>query len=491
MSNDVKNVSRQRPSAFYEDLESLLIGEMRKQPVLLDIRVKLAELYSQTRRVSDFVQLARETRALIKEPKKSVEWSRIVSMGRMLQPNEPLFSELSDDAIEFVASRPANEAPSYSRIGDDARFKKPLQDLAAAYEEIRKDPRFLAELDLEMMQSAGYPSPLEPARRLSEYLGGAQIYLKRDDIGIRQSHLTSVIVGQALLAKRMGKKTLVATSGNGHSGVLVASIAAKLGMGATIFMNMEQMQIQRSNVFRMWLCGADVQEVDPKSRTGPDIRKAAFDHWARFAAETFLVMGLDAGPHPYPMMMLEFTSLVGRECRRQMYAHTKKAPDVIVARSGENADAIGLFPPFLKAPNTRLVCVSAADSLEGLDLAAAGPKNPSVLNPVQQRLTMNEQQRAARILEGMDYPRVVREQAWLKATGRVEYVETQSVAAKKAIGDLSRCEGIIPAIETAYALAWACQAASGMSRDQTVVVFLGENVEKNIWEIGKAMGVPL
>jgi len=487
--NDVKDVSKQQPSAFYEDLESLLIAEMRKQPTKLDVRLKLAELYSQTRRINDFIQHARLTQVLIKEPKKSDEWRRIIAMGRALKPDEPLFSEAHDDVIKFDAPQSSAEAPTHSRIGDEARFKKPLQDLADAYEEIRKDSRFLAELDSEMMQSAGYASPLEPARRLSEHIGGAQIYLKRNDIGVRQSHIASAIVGQALLAKRMGKKTLVTASGNGHSGVLLASVAARLGMNVVVFMSMEQMQIQRTNIFRMWLCGADVQEVDPKGRSGGDIRKAAFDHWARFAADTFLVMGLDAGPHPYPMMMLEFTSLVGRECRRQMFAHTKKAPDIIVARAGENADAIGLFPSFLKAPATRLVCVGAADSFEKED-DAANAKNLSIHQRLQP-LSSSEQQRATKILEGLDYPSVAREQAWLKATGRIEYVKTQSVAAKKAISDLSRLEGIIPAIETAYTLAWAFQTAATMTRDQSIVVFMGESVEKNIWDIGKAMGVPL
>ena len=491
MPNDVKDLSKLQPSAFYEDLESLLLEEMRKHPTQLEVRLKLAELYSQTRRAADFIQLARQTQSLIKDPNKSDEWRRILSMGRVLQPDEPLFSQSHDDAIKFVMAQPGgNDAPAHSRIGDEARFKKPLQDLADAYEAIRKDSRFLAEIDIEMMQSAGYPSPLEPARRLSEHIGGAQIYLKRNDIGVRQSHIASAIVGQALLAKRMGKKTLVTASGNGQSGVLLASVAAKLGMTVVVFMSMEQMQIQRTNIFRMWLCGADVQEVDPKGRSGGDIRKAAFDHWARFANDTFLVMGLDAGPHPYPMMMLEFTALVGRECRRQMYSHIKKAPDVIVARAGENADAIGLFPPFLKAPATRLVCVGAADSFETEDAAAANAKNVAIQQRLQP-LSASEQHRATRILEGLDYPSVAREQAWLKATGRIEYVKTQSAAAKKAISDLSRFEGIIPAIETAYALAWACQTAATLPRDQSVVVFLGEQVEKNIWDIGKAMGVPL
>lgn len=481
----------QQHSAFYEDLESLLRKEMRQNPAALDARLKLAELYSQTYRVADFIQHARETRTLIKDLKNSQEWRRIATMGRALQPNELLFSESGADVIEFDGARPtaANEVSNHSRIGDEARFKKPLQDLATAYEEIRKDARFLAEFDNEVMQTTGHPSPLEPAKRLSEFIGGARIYLKRADMGSQISHITNAIVGQALLAKRMGKKTLVAASHNGRSGVLLASIAARMGLKAVVFMQAEQIQIQRSNVFRMWLSGADVQEIDPKGRAGTDIRKAAFEYWARFTNDTFLVMGLDAGPHPYPMMMQEFTSLIGRECRRQIHAHIKKAPDILVTRAGENADAIGLFPSFFKATATRLVCVGAADSFINVE-ATTGLKRPGV-NPGQHLLTSLEEKQATRILEGMDYPSVARETAWLKASGRVEFVKTQSAAAKKAIQDLSRCEGIVPAIETAYALAWACQTAATMSREQNIVVFLGESVEKDIWEIGKAMGVPL
>lgn len=478
-----------QPRAFYEDLEGLLKQEIRQNPAAMETRLRLAELYSQTYRVADFIEHARATRALIKDLKNSPEWRRIATMGRALQPNELLFSESTADVIEFDGGRSASDVAVHSRIGDEARFKKPLQDLAAAYEEIRKDTGFLAEFDLEVMRTTGHPAPLEPARRLSEFIGGAQIYLKRADMGNQLSHITHAIVGQALLARRMGKKTLLFASHNGRSGVLLASIAARMGLKAVVFMNAEQIQIQRSNVFRMWLSGVDVQEVDPKGRGSTDIRKAAFDYWAKSSSDTFLVMGLDAGPHPYPMMMQEFTSLIGRECRRQIHAHIRKAPDVLVTRGGENADAIGLFPSFLKATATRLVCVGAADSFINVDVAA-NLKRPGAIAG-QHLLTTQEEKNASRILEGMDYPSVARETAWLKASGRVEFLTTTSAAAKKAIQDLARCEGIVPAIESAYAVAWACQTAAKMSREQNVVVFLGENVEKDIWEIGKAMGVPL
>ena len=476
-----------KPSAFYEDVETLLKQEIRQNPSALDARVRLAELYSQTYRSSEFVQHARETRAVIKDPKTSPEWNHIATMGRRLQPNDLLFSASGDDVIEFDGGRP-DAAPVHSRIGDEPRFKRPLQDLAAAYEEIRKDARFLAEFDHEVMQTVGQPTPLQPARRLSEYIGGAQIYLKRADMSSHLSHIAYAIVGQALLARRMGKKALVMASPDGRSGVLLASIAARMGLKAVVFMHPEKMQIQRSNVFRMWLSGAELLEVDPKGPAARDIRKAAFDHWARSTSDTFLVMGLDAGPHPYPMIMQEFTSHIGRECQRQIYAHIRKAPDILVTRAGENADAIGLFPAFLKAGSTRLVCVAAEDSFVLPD-APSSVQRPGAL--AQYPLSMREEKQAARIMEGMEYPSLARETAWLKASGRVEFVKALSGAAKKAILDLSRCEGIVPAIETSYALAWACQAAAKMSHEQNVVVYLGENVEKDIWEIGKAIGVPL
>lgn len=476
--------------AFYEDLEKLLQQQLKQQPHLLDLRLKLAELYYETRRVEEFVRGARQMRNYVSNPGKSEEWRKVTSMGRMLAPAESMFNEAPGDSIPFIASTAAAQKAAYSRIGDEERFKKHLQLLADSYEEIRKDPRFVSELDMELMQTAGHPSSLQPARRLSQHIGGAQIFLKREDLGARVATLTSAVVGQAPLAKRMGKKTLVAASGNGRSGVLIASIAARLGLDAVIYMDAEQKRLQASNVFRMWLMGANVTEADLKRYKTADLRNAAFDHWASNARDCFLVMGLDAAPHPYPMMTLEFASVVGRECRRQLNLQTRKIPDLLVARAGNNADAIGFFPPFLKASATRLVCVEGADTFED-DSSRSRRSAAANFSPLDQPLTMQERQQAAVIMEGMDYPRVTREHAWLKASGRVEYVRTTPAAAKRAISDLSRHEGIITAIQTAYAMAWACQAAKEMSREQTIVVLLAENVDKNIWEIGKAMGVPL
>jgi len=473
----------QDTGAFYDDLEKLLAQQIARQPQSLDLRLRLAELYYETRRVQPFLEQARQMHAQIRDPADSEPWRKILSMGRMIAVTDPLFAEAPiGDRIEFVGARATAPKLAYARIGEEERFRKPLAEIAEAYETVRKDPRFIAELDNEMMQSAGHPSSLQFAARLSDQLRGARIYLKREDINTQPSHLLAAVLGQALLARRMGKKSLVAFSPTGRSGVVVASVASRLGLQAEIFMDSEQMQVQAGSVFRMWLMGAHVNEGGLGRKREGGARKEVWDHWQRNSADSFLVMGLDAAPHPYPMLTLEMASIAGRECRRQLYAINKKAPDLLVARAGDNADAIGLFPPFLRAAGTRLVCVEAQDDLGETTAPQGGSTQP---------LTLKEQQRAAAIMEGMDYPRTTREHAWLKASGRVEYVKGAVAAAKKAVYDVSKHEGVIPAIQTAYALGWACQEAARMNPEQTVIVMMAESVDKNIWQIGKAMGVPL
>lgn len=481
--------SSQKPSSFYDDLEKLLVEQISTQPNLMNLRLRLAELYYETRRTDDFLHQARQMRALIKPGVKAEEWRKMVSMGRMIADHDPLFLEVSSDAsIEFITPKTVAAQVRYTRIGDEERFRKPLQNLSEEYEKIRQDSRFINELDSELIQSAGHPSSLQPARRLSQHLGGAQIYLKREDIPAQSSHMTAAVVGQALLARRMGKQTLVASSPNGRSGVMIASVAARLGLKALIYMDVEQMKLQSSNVFRMQKMGAKVTGADTRRHQSPDIRHAAWDHWGNNLGECFLVMGLDAAPHPYPMMTLEFASAAGRECQRQLYSLSKKIPDLLVARAGDNADAIGFFPPFLKAPTTRLVCVDVQDHL---DEFAGGLSAKDDSSSHAHQLTRQEQQRAAVIMEGMDYPRVTREHNWLKASGRVEYVKASTTAAKQAISDLSLYEGIIPAIQTSYAMAWAFQEAAKLTPEQSVIIMMTEKVDKNIWQMGKAFGVQL
>lgn len=473
---------QQDAGAFYDDLEKLLVQQISRQPQLLDLRLRLAELYYETRKLSAFLQQARYMHGQIRNAADSEEWRKVLSMGRMLAASDPLFAEAPvGDKIEFIGSRSITPKQAYARIGEDERFRKPLAEIADGYEAVRSDPRFLAELDSEMIQSAGHPSSLQFAARLTANLGGARIYLKREDINTQPSHLLAAVLGQALLAKRMGKKTLIAFSPTGRSGVVVASVASRLGLQAEIFMDSEQMQLQASSVFRMWLMGAHVNEGGLGRKRDGGARAEVWDFWARNSADSFLVMGLDAAPHPYSMLTLELASIAGRECRRQLYAIDKKAPDLLVARDGDNADAVGLFPPFLRAATTRMVCVEAQE-----DLGEVAPQGNST-----QPLNLKEQQRAAAIMEGMDYPRTTREHAWLKASGRVEYVKGTVAQAKRAVYDVSKHEGVIPAIQTAYALGWACQEAARMRPEQSVIVMVAESVDKNIWQIGKAMGIPI
>lgn len=479
----------QKVGAFYEDLERLLKEQISKQPELMDVRLKLAELYYETQQADQFVRQARQMRSYVKDPNKSEEWRQVASMGRMLAPDADIFRESSGDSIAFIVPKMAAQAQSYKRIADEERFKAPLQRVAEAYEEIRKDRRFMAELDMELIQSAGHPSSLQPLLRLTKRLGGARVYIKREDLAPRYTHIHAAVLGQALLARNMGKKVVVASTRNGHSGVLVASIAARLGLEAVIYMDAQQMSLQKSHVFRMWLTGAQVIEADMKRHKTNDVRRAALDHWGSNERESFLIMGLDAAPHPYPMMTMEFASVIGRECRRQLHSQEKRMLDLLVARAGENSDAIGAFPPFLQAPNTRLVCVETSDSLH--DATSAPNVKKEGFDSIGNLLSLDEQHRATQILEGMEYPRVTREQAWLKSSGRVEYVKTTAASARKAIKDMAEQEGIVPAIQTSYAMAWAFQAASRMQPEQSVVIMMSETVEKNLWDIGRAMGVPL
>lgn len=469
--------------AFYDDLERLLREQIAKQPQSLDLRLRMAELYYDMRKVPAFLEQARFIQRHIHGAVESEEWRKVLSMGRMLVPGDALFATAPiGDKIEFIGSHSAAPKQAYVRIGEEERFRKPLAEIADAYEAVRKDPRFLAELDSEMIHSSGHPSSLQFAARLTANLGGARIYFKREDINSQPSHLLAAVLGQALLAKRMGKKTLYAYTPTGRSGVVVASVASRLGLQAEIFMDSEQMQLQAGSVFRMWLMGAHVNEGGLGRKRDGGVRHEVWDFWARNSADSFLVMGLDAAPHPYSMLTLELASIAGRECRRQLYAIDKKAPDLLVARDGDNADAIGLFPPFLRASGTRLVCVEAQE-----DLGEAAPQGNNTTQP----LNLKEQERAAAIMEGMDYPRTTREHAWLRASGRVEYVKGAVAQAKRAVYDVSKYEGVIPAIQTAYALGWACQEAARMRPDQSVIVMVAESVDKNIWQIGKAMGIPI
>jgi tryptophan synthase beta chain len=473
--------------SFHEQMEQLLREQLKAQPRNHTARLKLLELYYEAGRTGAFLREAEELAGLTPHKAASPEWQKCASMGRMLLPDAPLFSVAGSDRIEFVGAGfsglAPEEKPQVRRLGDDPRFIRHFQELAQAFETVRVDPSFHAMLDLELTYLARRPSSLLHARRLSQKLGGAQIYLKREDVSPRDTQLIISVVGQALLAQRLGRKTLVTSTIDGRRGLATASIAARLGLEAVVFMDNERNSRHTSNVFRMWLLGANVMPVtDERGAEAQSAREAALKYWTRNSDRSLMVFGLEGAPEPYPQMAREFASCIGRECLRQVRLVARRPPDLVVARGAGNSDALGLFPPLMGEKQVRLVCVQPA-------VPPRGGEDPA--DPTKYGLTKEKQRLAQGILEGMEYPSVVREHRWLRESGRVEYVKAALDLAKNAIRDLSYYEGITPAIETAHALGWACQAAAEMNPDQAVVVIMAEDVEKDIWDIGRLMGAPL
>jgi len=477
------------PPSFHDQLEGLLTEQLKTQPRNSAARLKLLEVYYETQRAAQFLRCAQELADQTPNKAASPEWQKCASMGRMLLPDEGLFTAQGSDRIEFVgagySSAPAQQMAPVRRLGDDPRFTRHFEELAKGFEAARSNPPFQATLDMELTYLARRPSSLLHARRLSASLGGAQIYIKREDASPRDTQLIISVVGQALLAQRLGRKTLVTSTLDGRRGVVTASIAARLGMQAVVYMDSDKGARHTANVFRMWLLGADVlPTTDERSGETLEAREAALKYWARHPDEALMIFGLEGAPEPYPQMAREFAASIGRECLRQVRVAARRAPDLVVARGGDNADALGLFPPMIAEKQIRLVCVEPQH--DSSDLQGSAP-----LDPTRQQLSPDKHKVAQSILEGLEYPSVVREHRWLRETGRVEYHKTTLEAAKKAIRDLSYFEGITPAIETAHALAWACHAATAMTPEQAVVLMMAEDSEKEIWDIGRLMGAPM
>ena len=468
--------------SFHQQLENLLREQLHSQPRNHAARLKLLELYYETRRAGPFLAVAQELAELIPDKAASTEWQKCASLGRMLLPESSLFSSEGSDRIEFVGAgyEAAPPPAQIRRLGDDERFAPLFKSLGQDFEAVRADAAFQARLDLELTYLARRPSALLHARRLSEQLGGAQIYIKREDTSPRDTHLIISVVGQALLAQRLGRKTLVTSTIDGRRGVVTASIAARLGLEAVIFMDGGPATLQNArhatNLFRMRLLGGQVMPCGNQ-----DGREAALQYWARNAERALMIFGLEGAPAPYPLMAREFAATIGRECQRQLRLAARRPADLIVARGGNNADAFGLFLPALAEPNTRLVCVEPPRE-------AAGEASA---DPTRQQMNPREHKLAQTILEGMEYPSVVREHRWLRETGRVEYLPASREQARQAIRDLSLREGLTPALETAYALGWACEAAAALPQDHAVVVMMAEDADKDFWDIGRIMGVPL
>ncbi|HUT79523.1 MAG TPA: tryptophan synthase subunit beta, partial [Polyangia bacterium] len=369
----------------------------------------------------------------------------------------------------------------------------PLLEVASAYESARQDPSFQNELDAYLHDYVGRPTPLYLCARLTEHCGGASIYLKREDLAHTGSHKLNNCLGQALLARRMRRERLMAETGAGQHGVATATVAARFGFGCEIYMGEEDVRRQALNVYRMRLLGAEVVSVGSGSRTLKDAINEAFRVWMATAETTYYVFGTAAGPHPYPTMVRDFQSVVGREAREQMLAHEGRLPDYLVACVGGGSNAIGLFHPFLADPDVRMVGVEAAGRglATGEHAASLTAGSKGVLHGAVSKIlqTPEGQIRSTHsVAAGLDYPGVGPEHAYLQETGRAEYVGATDAEALEAFGVLSRMEGILPALESAHAVAHAMKLASALPQDAIVLVNLSGRGDKDVTEVQRLLG---
>ncbi|WP_455221309.1 tryptophan synthase subunit beta [Kaarinaea lacus] len=370
----------------------------------------------------------------------------------------------------------------------------PLEELRVAYETYIKDPDFIKELDDDLRQYVGRPSPLYFAERWSKELGGARIYLKREDLNHTGAHKVNNTVGQALLAKRMGKTRIIAETGAGQHGVATATVAARLGLECVVYMGAEDIKRQAINVYRMRLLGAEVRAVESGSKTLKDALNEAMRDWVTNVDDTFYIIGTVAGPHPYPAMVRDFQAVIGREAREQCQQQTGKLPDLLVACVGGGSNAIGLFYPFLDDKDVVIVGVEAAgDGLEtGHHAAPLCAGKPGVLHGNRTYLmedTDGQIIETHSISAGLDYPGVGPEHAWLKDIGRASYVAVTDQEALQAFHDLTRIEGIIPALESSHALAHVTKVAPTMSPDDVIVVNLSGRGDKDIHTVAALEGI--
>ncbi|QFY90527.1 tryptophan synthase subunit beta [Magnetovirga frankeli] len=372
----------------------------------------------------------------------------------------------------------------------------PLDELRQAYERYRQDPDFLAEIDKDLQDYVGRPSPIYHAERWSRELGGAQIYLKREDLNHTGAHKVNNTIGQALLAKRMGKTRIIAETGAGQHGVATATVAARLGLECVVYMGAVDVARQEANVFRMKLLGATVVPVTSGSKTLKDALNEAMRDWVTHVDNTFYIIGTVAGPHPYPAMVRDFQTVIGREARAQMLARNGKLPDALVACVGGGSNAIGLFYPFLDDAEVTIYGVEAAgDGLDsGHHAAPLCAGRPGVLHGNRTYLM---EDRDGQIIEthsvsaGLDYPGVGPEHAWLKDSGRANYVAITDAEALAAFHSLTRTEGIIPALESSHALAYAQQLAPRMAPEQSILINLSGRGDKDMHTVAAREGLKL
>ena len=369
-----------------------------------------------------------------------------------------------------------------------------LDELNEAYARYKDDPDFLAEFRHELKHYVGRPSPVYHATRWSDLLGGAQIYLKREDLNHTGAHKVNNVIGQALLARRMGKKRIIAETGAGQHGVATATICARFGLECHVYMGSEDVERQAQNVYRMKLLGANVIPVESGSRTLKDALNEAMRDWVANVETTFYIIGTVAGPHPYPMMVRDFQSVIGEECLVQMPELTGRQPDVVVACVGGGSNAMGIFYPYIDHKDVKLVGAEAAgDGIEtGRHAASLSGGIPGVLHGNRTYLLQDGDGQIIdthSVSAGPDYPGVGPEHAWLKDIGRAEYVGINDEEALAAFHDCCRIEGIIPALESSHALAYAARLAPTLPKDKLILVNLSGRGDKDMHTVARRAGI--
>lgn len=369
-----------------------------------------------------------------------------------------------------------------------------LDELEELYSRLSKDPNFQSEFDNDLAHYVGRPSPLYFAEQLTNHCGGAKIYLKREDLNHTGAHKVNNTIGQALLAKYSGKKKIIAETGAGQHGVATATVAARLGMECKIFMGSTDIERQKLNVYRMKLLGAEVVSVESGTKTLKDAMNDAMRHWVTNVEDTFYIIGTAAGPHPYPMLVRDFQSIIGRETIRQCDEQIGRQPDAVIACIGGGSNAIGMFYPYLNMHDVRMIGVEAGGlGLEGNDHAAPLCKGrPGVLHGNRSYLMEDDNGQIMgthSVSAGLDYPGVGPEHSWLKDIGRAEYVAATDQEALTAFRELTRIEGIMPALETSHAIAHAMKIAKDMSPDQVLVVNLSGRGDKDIHTVAGIDGL--
>jgi tryptophan synthase beta chain len=400
---------------------------------------------------------------------------------------------LKNDKADMLPDKEGHWGPYGGRFVPET-LMSPLEELSEAYTLARDEEAFQAEYAALLRDFSGRPTPLFHAARLTQEAGGARVFLKREDLSHTGSHKINNALGQALLARRMGKSRIIAETGAGQHGVATATVCALFGLKCVVYMGTEDIRRQNPNVYRMRLLGAEVREVDSGSRTLKDAINEALRDWVTNVADTYYLLGSALGPHPYPLMVRDFQSVIGREARAQMLEREGRLPDALVACVGGGSNSIGLFYPFLGDEGVRMVGVEAGGSGAELGQHAArfnqsGGGRPGVLQGTLSYVLQDERGQIASthsISAGLDYPSIGPEHAYLHDAGRVEYVSASDEEALAAFQTLSQLEGIIPALESAHAVAHALKLARDMSHEQVILVNLSGRGDKDVQSVADA-----